>query len=129
MKTLTEDQFDQWMIMYGEASRKNDAKASSELFSMNAKYYETPFKEPIVGRDAIYQYWKKGAQAFKDKKSIYEIIALKDNLGIARWQSNFTVIESGKQIALDCIFLAEFDEDLKCCVFREWWHVKELEKY
>ncbi len=127
MKKLTLETLDQWLKSYGQASADNDAKASAELFAPNAKYHETPFDEPMVGRDAIYQYWSKGAQTLKDKESTYEILAVKDDLGIARWQSKFTIIQSGKRVALDCLFLIEFDENEKCSVFREWWHLQTLE--
>jgi len=123
MKIMTLDTFEQWMEAYGKASKENDASASSKLFAPGAKYYETPFDEPMIGRDAIYQYWNQGAQRFKDKESSYEIISLKDQLGIARWQSQFTAINSGKRLRLDCLFLVEFDENGLCSVFREWWHI------
>jgi len=126
-KTLAIDRFSKWMEIYGKASKDNDPKASAELFAQDAIYYETPFDEPMVGREAIYQYWLKGAQRLKDKVSTFEIITVKDNLGIARWQSQFTVIESGKRLALDCLFLVEFDENEKCSVFREWWHTKIID--
>lgn len=119
MKKLTLNQFVNWLEAYGKASQENDPKASSELFALDAKYYETPFDEPKIGRQAIYQYWSKGAQTLKDKTSSYEVLAVKENLGIARWQSEFTVVKSGKWVALDCVFFIEFDDDGKCNVFRE----------
>jgi uncharacterized protein (TIGR02246 family) len=124
MKPLTFEAFDHWMHTYGRASKDNDAKASADLFAPDARYYESPFDEPMIGRQAIREYWEKGAQSLKDKESTYEIIAVKDNLGIARWQSQFTVIKTGKRLGLDCLFLVEFDEDVKCSLFREWWHLK-----
>jgi hypothetical protein len=126
MKTLTFDTFDRWLNDYGRASAENNPQASAALFAEDASYYETPFAEPIVGREAIYQYWRKGAQRLTDKSSSYEILAAKDNLGIARWQAEFTVIESGKRLALDCLFLVEFDDNDKCSIFREWWHLREI---
>ena len=81
----------------------------------------------MVGRDAIYQYWNEGAQTLKDKESTHEILSLNDNLGIARWRAKFTNIESGQRLALDCVFLVEFDDDGKCRLFREWWHIKTLD--
>jgi hypothetical protein len=127
MKKLNKDQFVNWLESYGKASKENDAKASSELFSLDAEYYERPFYEPLIGGEAIYQYWEDGAQKLKDKSSSYEVLAVKDNLGIARWQSKFTIMQSGKRVALDCLFLVEFDEDEKCSTFREWWHLQEEE--
>ena len=126
MKALTQEHFQQWMETYGRASAENDPHASTNLFAENAAYYETPFAEPMVGREAIYEYWNKGAQTLKDKESTFEILSVKDNLGIARWQSKFTVIESDKRFALDCLFVIEFNDDGLCQTFREWWHIQEI---
>lgn len=129
MKPSAYEHFTAWMSEYGRASRENDPQASAELFSQDAKYYETPFDEPMVGREVVYQYWNQDAQNLKDKESSYEILSITDNLGIARWQSKFTVIETGKHIVLDCIFLVEFDADRKCSQFREWWHLSTIENH
>lgn len=125
MNALTHEHFRQWMETYGRASAENDPCASANLFAENAAYYETPFVEPMIGREAIYDYWNKGAQNLKDKKSTFEILSVKDDLGIARWQSQFTVIESGKHFALDCLFVVEFNDEGLCQTFREWWHIRE----
>jgi hypothetical protein len=119
MNALTHERFRQWMETYGRASAENDPQTSANLFAENAAYYETPFAEPMIGRDAIYEYWNKGAKNLKDKESTFEILSAKDRLGIARWQSRFTVIESGKRFALDCLFVVEFNDDGLCQTFRE----------
>lgn len=124
---LTPDEFDRWLATYGKASKENDPRTSASLFSEDARYFETPFSDPITGREAIYQYWKRGAETLTDKSSRYEILAVRGNLGIARWQSRFTSRKSGKRHDLDCLFLVEFDEDGNCSLFREWWHIQEDE--
>ncbi len=125
MNTLTYGHFQQWMETYGKASEENDPQASADLFAQDARYYESPFDEPIIGRDAIFEYWRKGAQTLKEKEAYCEILAVNGNTGIARWQSKFTVIESGKRLALDCLFVVEFDDDGLCHTFHEWWHIRE----
>lgn len=125
MTTLTAALFDRWMAAYGQASAENDPLASAQLFSEDARYYEGPFAAPLVGRQAIYDYWATGAQKLTDKRSTYEILAVRENLGIARWRSRFVVKAAGTTIALDCIFLAEFDNEGQCCCFREWWHSRQ----
>ena len=127
MNILTADHFQEWLEAYGRASRDNDPAASADLFTQDAEYYETPFDKPMIGRQAIYEYWERGAQRLKDKESAYQVLAVSDNLGIARWQARFTVIETGKRLALDCIFLVEFDEGGRCRRFREWWHLQDIE--
>jgi hypothetical protein len=69
MKTLTVEIFSQWMEAYGAASEHNDPQASAELFTPDAKYHETPFDEPLVGRQAIQDYWEKGARTLEDKET------------------------------------------------------------
>ncbi len=127
MAQIDNNSFQEWMEAYGKASEENDPQTSADLFTQDARYYETPFKEPIVGKDAIYQYWDSGARNLKDKESSFEILAVKGNQGIARWKAKFVNIHSGNRVALDCIFLVEFDEDLKCRLFREWWHSQVIE--
>ena len=127
MKALTTQTFGTWLEAYSRASKENDVQASAALFSADARYYETPFDEPLIGRDAIRRYWEGGARRFADKESAHEILSVKEQLGIARWQSKFTNLTTGRRLALDCLFLVEFDEHGKCCLFREWWHVQVLD--
>ena len=126
MNTLTHKHFQQWMETYGRASAENDPRASAHLFAEDARYYENPFEEPITGREAIYEYWNKGAQNLKDKESSFDILAIIGDTGIARWQSKFTVIESGKRLVLDCLFVVEFNDAGLCQTFREWWHIQAI---
>ena len=127
MKPLIQEVFQAWMESCGKASKQNDTQVSAELFAPNAKYYETPFTKLMVGRKAIYQNWSQGAQYLRDKEPSFKTLSMKGNLGIARWQSNFIVIKSGKRDAPDCLFLVVFGEHEKCSVFREWWHLKEVD--
>ena len=123
---MTYEYFQQWMETYGRASAENDPQASANLFAENARYHENPFDEPITGRAAIHAYWDKGARNLKDKESTFEILSVEANRGIARWQSKFTVAESGKRLALDCLFVVEVNDEGLCQSFREWWHIREV---
>ena len=127
MKRLTLETFSSWLEAYSKASIHNDPQVLEKLYARNAEYYETPFDTPMIGRDAIRKYWEIGAQTLKDKEASYEVLSIRDNLGIARWRSKFTDINSGKRLLLDCIFLIEFNDDDQCSVFREWWHQKNLD--
>ncbi|HZD57586.1 MAG TPA: nuclear transport factor 2 family protein [Anaerolineales bacterium] len=126
---MTLDVFKQWLESYGRAGRENDEKSSQELFAPDFRHYVTLSADPMIGREAIYRYLRKGAQSLKDEESSYEILSVKDNLGIARWRCQFNAISSGGRLALDHQFLVEFDEDGKCRLFREWWHLQAVESY
>jgi hypothetical protein len=122
MTTITLEEFQAWLATYGRASIENDPRASANLFSEDAEYYETPFTAPMVGREAIHRYWEQGARNLKDKTAEFQILAVDGNRGLARWQAAFVTIASGDHVALDCLFLVEFDEQQECRLFREWWH-------
>jgi hypothetical protein len=126
MKLLTFETFDTWMNAYGRASAENNPHASAELFATNAKYFESPFREPGVGRSTISAYWNNGTHSLSDKRSSNEVLAVVMNRGMARWQAEFNVIATGERISLDCVFLVEFNDGGQCTLFREWWHSKVI---
>lgn len=127
MTPLTYAAFAHWLHSYGQASIDDDPQASAALFAQDACYYESPFDRPLASRQAIYDYWAAGAQNLADKRASFEILAVRDQVGIARWLGRFVVKATGAAVVLDCIFVAEFDDDGLCCCFREWWHSRQIE--
>jgi hypothetical protein len=124
-QSLTSEQFEQWLSAYDRASEENNPQASAELFAEDASYYESPFDEPLVGREAIYRYWHAGAQRLADKRFSHTILALWGNVGVARWQSRCVIKATGAVLLLDAIFVVEFDGKARCANLREWWHGRE----
>ena len=47
-----------WIDDYAEAWRSGDDEAVGELFTEQAVYLSSPFREPTVGREAIRDYWR-----------------------------------------------------------------------
>jgi ketosteroid isomerase-like protein len=125
MATIGMDEFVAWLEAYGSAWRNGDAKAVVGLFTDDAQYFETPFGEPIRGRDAIFRYWSAGpGSSQSDVEVVLQPLAVVERTGIARWHATF-VRRSGKQVELDGCLVAEFALPGKCAVFREWWHRRE----
>lgn len=122
---LTADAFARWMVDYGRTGAENDPQASAALFAPEASYHESPFDAPLVGRDAIYDYWLQASHRLRDKESTFEILAVEGQRGIARWRSTFAHIETGQRYVLDCVFAVDFNETGLCRLFREWWHIQE----
>ena len=123
---LDETSFDSWLRNYGRCWEAGDSTGIRELFAEGAKYYETPFDEPMIGLDAIEQYWKDGAeQAQKEVKFRYASTLVRENTGVARWQASFVRVPSGVLVELDGFLEAEFNENGQCTSFREWWHRRE----
>jgi hypothetical protein len=44
---------------------------------------------------------------------------------IAHWSASFTRRTNGSGVALDGVFVLDFDERRLCRTLREWWHREE----
>ncbi|UCG65931.1 MAG: nuclear transport factor 2 family protein [Deltaproteobacteria bacterium] len=123
MSSISFKDFDNWLRRYGDAWEKGDPGSIKALFTSDAQYYETPFDAPMIGLDAIIKYWRDNAVLSQEDVSFcYNVLAVDRNVGLARWSAHFKRLPSGNRVKLDGIFKAEFSDDGKCGVFREWWH-------
>jgi hypothetical protein len=119
--------FEGWVRRYGDAWEQQDADAAADLFSADAKYYETPFDSPMEGRQAVHAYSREGASMQRDIRFGYDVVATTGETGIARWTSSFTRVPSGIAVKLDGVLIAQFDGEGRCTEFREWWHRDETQ--
>ena len=126
MAEMSFGDFEKWLVSYGAAWQMGDAQAAIRLFADDAKYYENPFADPMVGKDAIHRYWSEGAgESQKDVQFTHRAIAVVEGKGLAHWRATFVRVPSGNQVELDGFLMAEFDASGKCVVFQEWWHRRE----
>lgn len=119
------ERLDAWLREYGRAWEDRDADAAVALFSEGAEYHETPFDEPMRGRDAVRSYWAELPGAQRDVTFRWEVLADDADVGVARWQAEFTRIPSGVRVWLDGVCTVRFDDEGRCREFREWWHRTE----
>lgn len=123
---MNTESFEKWLEAYGECWESGDANAITRLFSAKARYYETPFDEPMIGRDAIAEYWEEGAeQAQRNVRFGFSGVAVVDSRGFARWHATFERVPSGTRVEIDGFLEAKFGENGLCRSFREWWHRRE----
>ena len=114
--------FESWLDAYKRAWETRDPEAAADIFTMDATYHETPFEEPVRGREGIRNYWSDATRYQEGIEFSYEILAITETSGIAHWRSGFTRLTSNSAVELDGIFLVRLDADGKCTEFREWWH-------
>ena len=111
-----------WLDAYGRAWETRDPAAVVELFSEDATYQETPFSEPMHGRDAIRQYWVDSVENYQEQIHFEsEILAIVGDVGIARWRASFVRVATGKGVRLDGVFLLTFSAQGLCRKLQEWW--------
>lgn len=125
---MTRTELQSWLKAYRRAWEMRDPEGVVELFSEDATYRETPFVEPLRGRPAIKKYWANTVQSRQEQvKFGFEILAVFEETGIARWWASFVRIGSERQVRLDGIFLLTFDAQNLCRSLREWWVKQEVE--
>ena len=123
-KGLTVPALETWLKNYGAAWQARDAAAAGKLFTAGATYQEMPFDASKQGNAAIQEYWRTVTADQRDIKFESKVIAVKGNTGVAHWQATFRVGSTGATVALDGVFVLEFDASGQCQSLREWWHVK-----
>ena len=56
----------QWIERYRRAWETADADEVVDLFTPDASYRSSVFREPFLGRDAIGQYWRRDADTQRE---------------------------------------------------------------
>ena len=123
-KTLAPKTLEAWLARYGAAWEARDGAAASSLFTPGARYYEMPFDRPKEGRAAIEEYWRTVTADQRDVRFKSDVIAVNGNTGVAHWSAEFRLQSTGAAVALDGVFVLEFDSSGQCSTLREWWHVR-----
>ena len=114
-----------WLASYGRAWMARDPEAAAALYNEDATYQVTPFDEPLRGRGAIHEYWVGVAKTEERIQFDYEILAVTEEAGIARWRASFVRVPPGLDTKLDGIFLISLDSAGRCKSLREWWHKRQ----
>ncbi|HYL63591.1 MAG TPA: nuclear transport factor 2 family protein [Candidatus Methylomirabilis sp.] len=122
---MDEETFNEWLASYGRAWTNRDAEAAASLYTEDATYQVTPFDEPLRGHAAIRGYWTGVAKTQKRIQFGYEILAITDQYGIAKWSASFVIMPQSLDTQLDGIFLISLDPAGRCQSLREWWHKRQ----
>lgn len=122
-QSLDAERLGAWLAAYGAAWEAKDADAAARLFTDDARYYETPYSEPFVGRAGIAEYWADVTAAQNDIDFSARIVAIEGDTGVARWSVELGAGPDATPVALDGVFVLRFEEDL-CAELREWWHMR-----
>jgi uncharacterized protein (TIGR02246 family) len=117
--------FQSWLQAYGRAWKDRDPQAAANLFAEDGSYQVTPFLAPMRGRSAILDYWFHLAETERDIHFEYEVLAVTQENGIARWWATFVIVPQKLHTKLDGIFVISLDADGRCTSLREWWHKEQ----
>jgi uncharacterized protein (TIGR02246 family) len=115
-----------WLEGYRLAWEGRDPQAVGRLFTEDATYQETPFTQPMRGREAVEKYWSEVVAGAQEQIHFgYEVLTIAEGSAIAHWWASFVRASSKAKVGLDGIFLLSFDAAGRCRELREWWVRKE----
>ncbi len=110
-----------FLATYKEAWEARDPELAASLFTRDARYWENPFGEPIVGREGISTYWKSATDSQEDIHFVVLQFFLAGYTLFAEWTCTYTHRPSGERRELAGMLLADFYGQ-QVRTFREYWH-------
>jgi uncharacterized protein (TIGR02246 family) len=113
---------EEWLAAYGRAWETKDPEAAARLFAEDATYKETPFSEPMRGREAIGNYWSKVEPNQDDISFGSEILSVGGERAFVHWWASYVRKANRQPTRLDGMFLLFFDGQGLCRSLQEWWH-------
>jgi hypothetical protein len=111
--------FQAWLDRYIDVWRTIDPAAIGDLFTADARYFYGPFREPLIGREAIVADWTGDPDAPGSWEAEYRPLAIEGDVAVAIGESRYA---DGRTFSN--IFVCRFDGDGRCSEFREWFMEK-----
>jgi SnoaL-like domain len=111
-----------WIETYGRAWETGDEELVITLFTDDASYRSSPFREPFLGHEAIRAYWRRGAGAQRETRvRMGRPFVDAERVAVEWWT---TMIDDGKEVTLPGCLLLRFEGDGRCSDLREYWAVE-----
>lgn len=115
----------EFLKKYKKAWETRNADLAASLFTRDVRYNENPFGEPIVGREAIHDYWKAATERQEDIRFTVTNFLHTGYILVAEWTCAYRERSSGARRELAGMFFADFyGEQVRR--FREYWHSRSL---
>ncbi|RWQ70201.1 MAG: nuclear transport factor 2 family protein [Mesorhizobium sp.] len=118
---MSKEQLQSWVARYKQAWETQDADLFVTLFARDCEYRETPFMEPVPGRE-LHAFWQALAERQQDNHIVLEILCQPSpDRVLINWQAETTRRGTSEQREGNGIFLLTFSGD-RCSDVLEWQH-------
>jgi hypothetical protein len=108
--------FQDWLDRYVGAWRSGVPAEILELFSDDARYSYGPFRDWVVGREAIAAGWLRRPDAPGSWEAEYRPLAVDGEVAVAVGETRYA---DGRRYSN--VFACRFDAEGRCVEFREWF--------
>lgn len=113
-------QLSAWIAGYARAWERADEALLVALFSEDATYRSSPFREPHRGHDEIRAYWRQAAGQQRDARVRMGTPYVDGDRVAVEWWA--TMLEDGEPVTLPGCLLLRFAPDGRCTELREYWN-------
>jgi SnoaL-like domain len=111
----------EWIDGYARAWETADEDLIASLFTEDASYRSSPFRDPFRGHNEIRAYWRRGAGSQRETR-VWMGRPFVDGQRVAvEWWT--TMIDDGDEVTLPGCLLLHFESDGRCSDLREYWNV------
>ncbi len=105
-----------WVTAYERAWRTPGVEPLAALFTPDATYLVSPWKEPLVGLEAIGEFWDSGRDGADERFTLTsEVVAVEGDVGVER-----VAIDYGTGNRWRDLWVVTLDDDGRCRAFEEW---------
>lgn len=112
----------EWIDGYGRAWETADEELIVALFTEDATYRSSPFREPFRGHGEIRAYWRRGAGGQRETRvRMGRPFVDGDRVAVEWWT---TMVEDGEEVTLPGCLLLRFAADGRCSDLREYWNLE-----
>lgn len=112
--------YQRWLNDLGKAWVALNPKNAVNLFSKDVEYYETATSKPCENWDAVFDLWKIVPTNQKDVAFDFDILAISENLCVANWRVERTLLPQNTTQKIDGIFVLKLNKDGLCNYFKQW---------
>jgi len=114
---------EEWIAAYGRAWLEPDPEGVVALFTDDAVYRSSPFREPHFGSAGIRDYWTRATSTQEELDLHFGEPVGEGSKVVVEWWA--IMRDEGAWITLPGCLLLRFAEDGRCEELREYWHVED----
>jgi SnoaL-like domain len=121
---MTREQVEDWIRRYERAWRTPGTDMLRELFTDGATYLQSPYREPVVGLEAISAMWERERVGPDEEfEMTSEVFALEGDRAVATIEVLYR--DPRRREEFRDVWLMRFEE-VRCAHFEEWpfWPAK-----
>ena len=112
-----------WLAGYRRAWEEGDPEAAAALFTEDAVYHSSPFREAHLGHDGIRTYWANATGSQSGTRVLFGRPVAEDDRVAVEWWATFTDADDG-EVTLPGILMLRFASDGRCAELREAWNLQ-----